>query len=98
MKASLHLRRAACAAPAASGTDVYDVVIVGGGMVGAAFGALLLSHPLTAALRVLVRAAPRGSKPALPALAGPRRAVRGFPTRELLAARSSCGSRKPRRR
>lgn len=76
MKTSLHLRRAACAAPAASGTDVYDVVVVGGGMVGAAFGALLLSHPLTAALRVLVRAASSGSEPALPALAGPWRAVR----------------------
>lgn len=76
MKTSLHLRRAACAAAAASGTDVYDVVVVGGGMVGAAFGALLLSHPLTAALRVLVRAASSGSESALPALAGPWRAVR----------------------
>lgn len=54
--------------------DVFDVVVVGGGMVGATFASLLAANPLTAALRVLLldRAPPPEAPSTLPPVPGLR--------------------------
>lgn len=74
MRGASCLRRAAGTAASSASNDVYDVAIVGGGMVGAAFAALLGANPLTAALRVLLldRAAPPEALGPLPPVPGLR--------------------------
>ena len=74
MRGASCLRGPAGTAASSAPHDIYDVAVVGGGMVGAAFAALLEANPLTAALRVLLldRAAPPEALGPLPPVPGLR--------------------------